>query len=259
MTAANRHRVMLGLPGPRPDNWAIAAAAFCASDRHEVLIRNSPGSGDNFNFLWVLALNAAHRGEITHFAMMHQDVEPPPGWLDVLLEELDARDADFISAAVLIKSEKQIYSCGVMRSDRPEWNFEPFRRFTAKELREFPPTFSAADIGYPQAVLAHNDGLWAADLRKPVWRTKTEDGRLRACFDFRREIREAPDGTVSLGNLSEDYAFSEEMGRMGVRSLITRRLDPGHWGAKEYRSDPDSESGVDHDELTRAFWVEPAK
>jgi hypothetical protein len=233
------------------------AAFTCTQGRHRVEIRNS-NAADNFNILWCDALNLARRGLITHFAMMHQDVQPPSGWLNVLLEELDARGADLISTAIAIKNRGDValVSCGVAAADRPEWGFQPFRRFTLRELAAMPETFSAADIGYPNGILMHNNGLWVADMRQPCWRVKTPDGRLRACFDYRREIREDSEGDAQLFNLSEDWAFSEEIARCGARTLITRRVSPGHWGMEEFRAD--ELRGQEHDELTRRWWPEPA-
>jgi hypothetical protein len=245
-----QHKIILGLPGPAPQSWRAAFTAFIASQgKHAVSLRNSAGSWDSFNSLWVSALNSALKGDATHFAMLHSDIVAEPGWLDTLADELDARGDDLISAAVPIKDDRGICSCGIVH---PEYQWSPLKRFTLAELHALPETFSAEDAGYPSHYLAHNNGLWLADLRKPVWREKNDDGSLRACFNFVRAIAEKPDGELVVVGESEDWRFSRMIGQSGAQTCITRKVKLGHCGGREFRND--SVWGQAHDEETRAFW-----
>src|SRR5215469_17754996 len=51
-----------------------------------------------FNKAWCAALNLQREGEdITHFAMLHDDVVPEDGWLEQLLKDMKESDADLVS------------------------------------------------------------------------------------------------------------------------------------------------------------------
>ena len=159
---AVRHKVMLAMPGPSM-SFPTCKGLIEASNRHEVGLDNSGGSWDNFNTLFAVALNRAARGEITHFAMLHADIAPMPGWLDVLLEECDRLDADLVSALVPLKDGRGITSSGLGRIGDP-WG-GAFRRVAVRELAGLPETFDNADLGYPQHPLLHNNGCLG--LRPP--------------------------------------------------------------------------------------------
>jgi hypothetical protein len=246
-----RHpKIILGLPGPAPQSWRAAFTAFLASaGKHLVSMRNSGGSWDNFNKLWVDALNAAARGEATHFAMLHADIVAKPGWLDTLFDILDGRGLDLLSVAVPLKDDSGICSCGVVN---PDYFWSPLKRFTLHELHRLPETFTAEDAGYPGFALAHNNGMWIADLRSPCWREKNPDGSLRACFDFRRAIVADEHGVLHVIGESEDWRFSRMIGLSGAKTAITRAVTVAHCGGRDFCSD--EPYGAEHDEETRRFW-----
>ncbi len=242
--------IMLGLPGPAPQSWRAAFSAFLGSQgRHAVALRNSGGSWDNFNTLWIAALNAAAKGQCTHFAMIHADVVAPPGWLDTLYDLMVERDVELISVAIPIKDDSGVCSCGIIH---PDYLWSPLKRFTLAELHALPETFDAAEAGWPNHALAHNNGLWLADLRSPKWRVKNEEGGLRACFDFRRAIATGEDGELHFVGEPEDWRFSRMIAKSGVTSCITRKIPVAHCGGREFRND--SVWGQEHDEKTRCFW-----
>lgn len=247
--------LLLGFPGPSM-SFETSHSLYCASLRQPVpIVLGSKGSWDNFNTLWANALNFAAQGQITHFAMIHSDVQAPEGWADTLLDELAARDGDLISAAIPIKDSRGVCSCGIGDQDDP---WEPFRRFTVRELAGLPETFDAAGAGYPDRWLLHNNGLWLADLRKPVFHQTDARGVLRAYFDFRREVyRDAKDGLLHVRGESEDWWFSRRLADLGAKTFLTSKVQVAHKGGGNFANFGDWGDYRDGDRDTAAKWKEP--
>ena len=258
---AVRHKVMLAMPGPSM-SFPTCKGLIEASNRHEVGLDNSGGSWDNFNTLFAVALNRAARGEITHFAMLHADIAPMPGWLDVLLEECDRLDADLVSALVPLKDGRGITSSGLGRIGDP-WG-GAFRRVAVRELAGLPETFDNADLGYPQHPLLHNNGCWVCDLRKAVFTSEEPalvEGRYAVClsamFAFPRRIVKYQ-GEYCVQGESEDWYFSRRLWELGAKTYLTQRVKLSHLdGGTAYPNYGDWGSEL-VDEQTRWLW-EPKK
>lgn len=165
-----------------------------------------------FNHLWTGFLNKRQSEGITHFAMIHDDVCPVAGWLDTLLEELEAHDADVVSAVVPIKDARGLTSTAVDGLD--EWN--P-RRLTMKEVFDLPETFSEHDVGGP---LLLNTGLWVCRLDRS-WCEKV-------AFRQQDRIVKLADGTFCPQTKSEDWDFSRQLRLLGCKLLATRKVKLEH-------------------------------
>jgi hypothetical protein len=203
---------------------ALAGLMLASRDGHLASINLEGGSllGLVFNKLWCRALNERDKG-LTHFAMHHADVEAPPGWLDVLLEEQARVGADVLSVVVPIKDGRGLTSCGLRH---PETG--AIRRFTLKELQGLPPTFSASDTAHPHQWLMVNTGLWLCDFTRP-WVEEV-------CFNIIDAIvREA--GRFAPRALPEDWNFSGWCARKGLRVFATRAVKVGHHGTACFRND----------------------
>ena len=257
-----RHKVMLAMPGPSLA-FAACRALIEASEKHEVGIDNSGGSWDNFNTLFALALNRAAQGSITHFAMLHADVVPAAGWLDVLLEECDAFEADLVSAIVPLKDMRGVTSSGLGRPGDPFGG--AWRRVCVRELAGMPPTFNGPWLqrhwgATPAHDLLHNNGCWVADLRKPVFtaadHAATIEGQicpvLTAMFAFpRRVVKYRGEWTVQ--GESEDWYFSRRLAELDANTYLTQRVQLAHLdGGTSYRNF--GEWGGPWDEQTRRLW-----
>lgn len=247
-----RRQIMLGAPG-RGYDWAPIQSLLAASKGHEVGCTNNGNGWDDFNALWARAINAFERGECTHFAMMHSDVAPEANWLDILMMELEDRQADLVSVIIPIKDPRGLTSSGIMDPD-DRWG--PYRRFTMREVQNLPQTFSAEDARHLGAApelgrhLLHNTGCWVCDLRNPLFREVDAEGALRCWFDFpTRVVRHATAGWVHLRE-SEDWFFSRKIAELGARTYLTRRVALSHiggygfgnqnpWG--DYESDKDTQ------------------
>lgn len=180
----------------------------------------------NFNVL----LNAALNSDFTHFAMLHTDIAPGPGWLDDLMHKLEEMSADLISAVVPIKTKLGLTSCGIAD---PENNFEVMRRFTMKEVFSFPETFTAHDAGYGGYPLLVNTGCWVADLRNPFW-TADENGIAKFAFEIQSRRRKLPDGSWIAEFEPEDWRMSKALFEAGARYYATRCVKLQHAGEETY-------------------------
>mgnify|MGYP001558680399 FL=1 len=233
---------MLGFPSGGNVSYYSAMAVFKSSDNHNVTIHPSMNSGGNFNNLWAGALNLGQEQKITHFAQLHSDLividtvngQPAPKWLDVLLDEMDKYDADLISVPIAIKDERGVTSCGI---GDPQDPWCPYRRFTVRELGtwpKLPDTFNAADMGYGDKFLLHNNGMWVADMRKPLW-YKDVNGVSTTVHQFNDQIIRVPQNEVGkqwvYRRESEDWTFSRLLHEIGAKTYITKKVMVNHIGA----------------------------
>jgi hypothetical protein len=218
-----------------------------------VEITNSGTGWDDFNAVYCTALNSAEQGRCTHFAMLHSDIVPDHGWLDVLLEEMDRTGAHLVSAVAPIKDRRGVTSTGI---GNPDNRWGPFRRFTVRELENFPETFNADDAGYPGGILLHNTGCWVADLRKPEFFETDEQGHLRAMFAFPRRVKREP----MLNNIwhnaceSEDWYYSRQLHDLGCKTYVTRKVKLYHKGSADFPNRGAWGSYLKGDDDTRLYW-----
>lgn len=172
-----------------------------------------------FNTLWCQALNEREKLGITHFAMHHADIEPQGQWLPTLLREMQETGADVLSCVVPIKDPRGLSSTAVM-----EKNTRQMRRLTIHETMKMPRSFTAEDIGYKNHYLLVNSGLWVCDFTKP-WVEKI-------CFTIRDKVlRDPKTGEFSAMCFSEDWIFSVDAQRLGLKVMATNAVKLSHVGS----------------------------
>jgi hypothetical protein len=175
-----------------------------------------------FNIAWAESLNVRNAGvPVKYFAMIHDDIEPEPFWLDTLIAELEAHDADACSAVVPIKSEKGCTSTAVATGDR----WLP-RRLTMHEVFDLPETFTAEDAGGP---LLLNTGLWVVKL--------TEWWAEKVCFRFENRMCVSDEGRHYAEALPEDWLNSYDLHEWGAKLIATRKVKLIHNGSSDYPND----------------------
>ncbi len=250
-----RYRILLGVPGSGTLSEGAAQASYLSSLHHDVDRIPSCVSGPNFNRIWIQGLRQA--GKYSHLAIVCADItvlEQEPGyrWLDLALQETDAHNADFLSVATAIKDERCLVSCGIGNPDN-RWNC--WRRFTTEEIRnKLPTTFTAADVGYPDKFLLHNQHLCVWDLRKPLWFRTGLDGRCRCVFNFTEDIR-LVNGQWELFMESEDWAFSRQLWQMKARTVITSRIETVHPGTLHFSNREPCGTYQNGDADTQSQWL----
>jgi hypothetical protein len=257
MTESKKHEIYLAVPG-RNFCWGTVTGVLGCTRQHCAHPYNGGGGFScvvDFNVLWTAALNQARKGEVTHFAMLHGDIYPSTDqcWLDILLEEMDARGAALVSAHSPIKDDRGLTSVGIYDPQDP---WRPFRRFTIQEVLErLPETWDAAAAGYPDKGVLHNTAMWVADLRLPHWFEKDASGRLKFHFAFPEEIVQDQDGSYVRQQESEDWYFSRRLWEAGIKNTwITRRVKFEHEGPSRWPNDKVFGRYRDGDEDTRDKW-----
>ncbi len=195
----------------------------------------------NFNCLWAMAWNGRQTFRITHFAMLHDDIECRPGWLDILVREQERTGADFVGAAVAMKDDRGLSSTGLGDPDLPldhSPRSEKIQRLSMHEIHALPETFSADDacdlLGYKRGskVLLLNSGCWACRFDRPWVDVKIKDQwgeRLAFHFDEMNHIWLA-DGKADARARGEDWHASRIALSLGCRLLATRKVQTVHHG-----------------------------
>lgn len=213
-----------------------------ASKKHNTI----PGFGtcgslcQNFNQLLVAALILRKEHGIKWFAMLHSDVEPEPGWIDMLIDEAEETGADLMSAAVAIKDMRGVTSTALSNPDNP---WAPYTRLTVQQLNHdgFPKTFDTAMVrealaNLPEGLredvpegsrLQNNVGCCVYDLDK--WQPGLT-------FDVFHRIAEQG-GNYRAEFQSDDWIFSDRLHDAGQTVWSTTKVATTHFGAWTYRND----------------------
>lgn len=172
-----------------------------------------------FNECLAHALDLRDEGKVTHFAMLHSDIEPQEGWLDILWREMQAHDADLISVVSPIKNTEGKTSTALGAIDDP-WRIT--RYITSYEATQLPATFGPEDVCGPGEVLLINTGCWLADLRRPWW----DD----FAFNIHSKITRPEQGKRYAETRPEDWEMSRSLREAGARYFATTAVRLIHYG-----------------------------
>jgi hypothetical protein len=227
-TEPNERRVFLGMPGYGECTLAAARGFWRATQLpdEQVIYRYRESSllAGNFNGLWCEALNVVRSGQrLDYFAMIHADVQPDELWLDVLIEELEARDLDLLGAVVPIKDPHGLTSLALAHPSGDPWSI--LCRLTMADAYRLPETFTSEDIGHP---LLLNTGLWVCRFDE-AWARKV-------WFTINDRIVQFPDGQYVAQCVSEDWFFSRQCHELGLKIGATRRVRLTHRGPTEFHN-----------------------
>lgn len=218
-------RIVLGMPGYGKQTAAAGRALWNACENMKsCVVYYSNGSllASNFNQLWCMALNLVHQGErVDYFAMLHDDVAPENGWLDALIDELEAKQLDILGAVVPIKDGRGMTSLAL---HKPNDNWMPFARLSMHDVYELPETFTSEDIGHP---LLLNTGCWVARWNQEWCRKVHFEINDRIVFNTavnRYQAQTEP----------EDWQFSRLCHEMKLKIGATRKIALTHQGETEF-------------------------
>ncbi len=253
-----RPRVFLGLPTyGQISPGAMQAAYQFPTFTKDVLPASVSVSllANGFNILWTGMLNARERIDserfaADYFAMLHADVEPcpptsrkAPCWLDVLIDELEANDADVMAATIPIKDDRGVTSTAVAGPEK----WAPLFRLTQRQVMALPPTFGAAELGHPDKALLVNTGCWVCRV-DPSWCHDFPGFTINDCIG-KKAVEEEIEQKDAAGVLSrqkvqverwtpavepEDWNASRWWHGRGLKVMATRRVPLAHAGAARY-------------------------
>jgi len=199
---------------------AAAGLHFASNNKYRQIVSNYGTSVLTlcFNTLLCEALNARDNEGVTHFAMLHNDVIPAKGWLDCLMQEMEAGDYDMVSAIVPLKNGRGLTSTGIGGANH--WSV---RRLSMTEVFNLPETFSAKHIPYRQdgEQLLLNTGCWLMRLDRP-W-VNGLCFRQQDCVAW-----SVMDKKYVAQSISEDWDFSRQLHSRGCRIAATRKIPITH-------------------------------
>lgn len=220
-----KRKCLLGIPCYGGFTQGAAVGAFGPTNRPDTRVIRSMVNNSllahSFNMLWCRALNVADSAGLTHFAMQHGDIEPEQGWLDTLIDEMEAKELDVLGVAVAIKDPRGLTSTAVARDDGDTWRTHC--RLTMAEIHRLPETFTSADIGGRKLLL--NTGLWVC-RRGPWW--------PNLFFTINDRIMIGEDGKYHPQVEPEDWFASRLFHEMGLKVGCTRKVVVGHRGQQVY-------------------------
>lgn len=197
-----------------------------------------------FNQFWANAISIQEAtGKLTHFAMLHDDIVPESGWLDILMEDLLLSGAVMVSAVVPIKDPLGLSSTAI---DNPKDPFQVERRLSMHEIEKLPLVFGSGDCGYPDRLLLANTGCWVCDLTHPMFHERNSDGSLKIHFTINDQVKWIDGGMFTLhyenGTVAEPYVYeSHDKASKRIQDLgkpdwnirehgrYTVRVDPEDW------------------------------
>lgn len=254
------HRPVVFLALPQGNSWTTqqcAQKAFLQASQTGLTILPSPAISSilplTFDMAWAEALNRRNgvegeHGPIDYFVMLHSDINPQKGWLDILVSKCIRYGADIVSALVPIKNEMGLTSTAL-----DQGNLWKPRRLTMTEAMQLPPDFSAETLEHEYnqfGTLLANTGCWIADFSKP-WVTATKEDPenpantiLANSFHFSNRIRIDADGRAIAEVIPEDWHFSKDVDNWCMehegrpaKIYVTRQLQLTHIGEMQYPND----------------------
>lgn len=168
---------------------------------------------------------------VTHFAMLHDDIQPADGWIDTLLEEMNRVDADIISVVVPLKENSGLTSTAI---DTDPWR--P-RRLTMREVAKLPETFNGWDARNLGLGSDHLSELWPCLLvNTGCWICKfTDEWAERAFFHVRDKIIRV-NGHFEPRVAPEDWEFSRWAHNEGLKVYATTKVHLTHSGTAQFQN-----------------------
>lgn len=221
-------RVLLvqpGYGGIEPESYQAAQTCSKRKDSTRVAIMRPCASllAHTFNIGVTHCLNERYE----YFAMLHGDVAPKDGWLDDLLDILDAGKCDVIHAVAPIKDGRGLTSTAVAYWDD---QFEPVRRLTTTELKQLPNTFTIEDvrehIDARAKRLLPNTGCMC--FRADTWFRKFPG------FTINDRVATVDNSEWSIDVMPEDWNFGHWCGRNYISVGGVAELGLRHYGRWEF-------------------------
>lgn len=237
-------RVFLGMPtyDARAYVSTLLALYVTSSREHKTVACSHDASllSFNMNSLYAMALNDRDKNGAQWFAMLHSDIEPDHWWIDTLIEEAEAHEADIMTAIVPIKDERGVTSTGIAHPDHP-WS--PYCRLTLAQRNhdDMPVTFDVnacvdalarlpegLRLEAPRTQLLVNTGACVVRLDRP-WADEL-------IFTTGERILKI-EGKWCTKVESEDWRFGKLAASLGAKVMATKAVNVKHHGTGHFESD----------------------
>jgi len=217
----NRGKVYIGVPAyGRMIDFGNATA--CMNTGYpEVMVTYGSISllAYNFNRLWTDAHNKRKSHNLSHFCMIHADIAPEPGFLGKMMDIMEQRELDCLSAVSPLKGVDGYTSCAL---EMKGWTRQ--RRITLKECELLPRTFTGEDtkrvLGSERLLV--NTGLLLLDL--------TRFDPMKFHFSITDTVEQNADGSYAAKDLPEDWDFSRRMMKGKKKYAATKEVGLMHVG-----------------------------
>lgn len=185
----------------------------------------------------------------THFAMIHADIAPQPGWVDILWHEMEEHGADAIAAVSPIKETEYSRTSTVIGNPNDPW--KPIRSIQMTQRGQMPETFGIEHVGNPDTeFLQINTGCMLVDLRRPWWDIPTDNDTEGDFFAFalHQRVLKVPKTPEQIAaetepnkppplpydrvvqSRSEDWEMSRHIWRHGGKVVATWKVPLDHFG-----------------------------
>jgi hypothetical protein len=241
----DRKVICLGMPSYGQCTDRAATGLYRPSKRAEYDIRiwglSSSLATGNMNGLWCWALNTNHKTPVSYFVMQHTDIEPEEFWMDILIDELEAKGLDVLGVVAPIKDQRGVTSTAMDRPDKDTWRVHG--RLTMKEIWRLPETFTSEDLGYP---LLLNTGLWVCKFDE-AWAKKV-------FFTVNDRISIDPKTGDYFAQIEpEDWFASRLYHELGLKVGCTRKVRLEHRGTMAFTNEiPWGSNDFDKEYLDRS-------
>jgi hypothetical protein len=184
-----------------------------------------------FNWLYTRALNDK---TYDYFLLLHADIIPinPPHWVGKMISEADRVGADILSIVSPLKSSEGLTSTALVSDQHPQG-----RRVTMFEcVKQLPETFTDRELieafGWQNEThvqIRVNTGCMLLDLRRK--RELFEQMHFRTHDNIIKR-----DGKFVATFIPEDWDFSDQAYKLGLKVAASRVVQLLHHGATDYRN-----------------------
>ncbi len=215
--------------GIEPEAWASSRDCLRGHAGITADIRSRSFSilTSNFNKSLVACFNSKH---YDYVALHHSDIQAAPGWLGLMIRDMELVDAEVMHAAVAIKNADGFTSTAIAYS---EDRWEPIRNITMHELHQLPSVFNISHIQEvidPAAMrLCPNTGVLVMKV--------TEKMLDFPGFSNLDRIIRVSENCWQEKVVPEDWNFGHWCADMGIEVWGTRKVVTHHWGRQRFSSD----------------------
>lgn len=179
----------------------------------------------NFNRMLFAAWDHRADWQLRWFLMIHSDVVPvSEGWLDVMLTR--AKEHRLAALSVVLRIKAPVGDATSTALDQREGP----QRLTLRDLAQLPATFTGKDCrqAFRNDRLLINTGLMILDLE--------QINPSRLYFATEDRVERGKDGVWRPESVPEDWMFSRQLRKQGLRYGATLEVEADHVGLWAWRN-----------------------